>query len=74
MSKHLLKFSFLLLLMFHHSLLQAQQTEMADRMRADGKIYVVIVIAFFVLAVMSIYLIGIDRRLRRMEKQQNEGK
>lgn len=48
----------------------AQNTEMADGMRADGKIYVVIVIAFFVLAVMSIYLISIDRRVRKMENRQ----
>lgn len=46
----------------------AQEVEMADTMRSEGKIYVVVVIAFFVLAILSTYLISIDRRLRRMEK------
>ncbi len=48
----------------------AQDTEMATGMRAEGKIYVVIVIAFFVLAVMSIYLFSIDRKVRKMENRQ----
>lgn len=54
--------------------LSAQNIEMADTMRSEGKIYVVVVIAFFVLAILSSYLISIDRRLRKMEKQQNSGK
>jgi hypothetical protein len=44
---------------------------MADTMRSEGKIYVVVVIAFFVLAILSTYLISIDRRLRRMEKKSS---
>ena len=63
----------LLLLTFSAMLpgsLSAQSIEMAEGMRSEGKIYVVIVIAFFVLAVMSIYLINIDRRVRRMENRQ----
>lgn len=49
----------------------AQDIEMADTMRSEGKIYVVVVIAFFVLAILGGYLISIDRRLRKMEKQQH---
>jgi hypothetical protein len=49
----------------------AQEVEMADTMRSEGKIYVVVVIAFFVLAILSTYLISIDRRLRRMEKKSS---
>jgi uncharacterized membrane protein YdbT with pleckstrin-like domain len=49
----------------------AQEVEMADTMRSEGKIYVVVVVAFFVLAVLSTYLISIDRRLRRMEKKSS---
>jgi len=54
--------------------LSAQNIEMADTMRSEGKIYVVVVIAFFVLAILTSYLISIDRRLRKMEKKQNSGK
>ncbi|MFN8153162.1 MAG: CcmD family protein [Bacteroidia bacterium] len=49
---------------------KAQAIEMSEGMRSEGKIYVVIVIAFFVLAVMSIYMISIDRRVRKMENKQ----
>lgn len=49
----------------------SQPVEMADSMQAQGKINVVIAVAFLVLAIMSIWLIRIDFRVRRMEKEQN---
>ena len=62
--------SVLIIALLMLSTAQAQTIDMADGMRADGKIYVVIAIAFFVLAVMSIYMISIDRRIRKMENKQ----
>ena len=46
------------------------QTEMADTMRSNGKIYVVVAVACIVFAVIAIYLIMIDRKVTRLEKKQ----
>jgi len=47
---------------------QNQKVEMADRMRADGKIYVVVSVVGILLAGVLIYTIAIDRKLGRLEK------
>jgi Na+/alanine symporter len=49
-----------------------QQVEMADVMRSEGKIYVVVGIILIVLAIMLIYLFTIDRNVKRLEKQLAE--
>ena len=46
-----------------------QEVEMADRMRADGKIYVVVSVVGVLLAGMLFYVIAIDRKLGRLEKE-----
>ncbi len=46
-----------------------QEVEMADRMRADGKIYVVVSVVGILLAGMLFYVISIDRKLGRLEKE-----
>lgn len=46
---------------------QAKQTEMADLMRGSGKIYVVIAVLLTILAGLIVYLVSLDRRIRRME-------
>lgn len=43
--------------------------EMADTFREEGKIYVVVAVILAILAGLFIYLVIIDRRLRKMEKQ-----
>ncbi|WP_242926566.1 CcmD family protein [Pontibacter vulgaris] len=43
--------------------------EMADALRQDGKIYVVVVVLLTVLIGMIIYLIALDRKVTRLEKQ-----
>lgn len=45
--------------------------EMADVMRSNGKIYVVVAVVAIVFAVITIYLISIDRKLRKLEKESN---
>ena len=45
----------------------AQPVEMADTMRSNGKIYVVVAVLAVVLTVLFIYLISIDRKLKRTE-------
>jgi hypothetical protein len=46
-----------------------QQIEMADRMRQEGKIYVVVGCVLVVLAGMIFYLVSIDKKVSRLEKQ-----
>ena len=50
----------------------AQEAEMADEMRANGKIYVVVAIILVILLGLFIYLINIDRKLSRLEKKHTE--
>lgn len=46
-----------------------QEIEMADQMRRDGKIYVVVGCVLVVLAGMIFYLISIDKKVSRLEKE-----
>ena len=48
----------------------AKGTEMADAMRASGKIYVVIATIAIIFVVLAIYLFSIDRRLKKIEKEK----
>ena len=41
---------------------------MADAMRSNGKIYVVVAVVLIVLTGMFIYLIRLDRKIKRLEK------
>jgi len=50
----------------------AQEVEMADTMRSEGKIYVVVAIILVVLTGLILYLFLMDRKLTKMEKQFNE--
>ncbi|MBD1398047.1 hypothetical protein H9Q13_12790 [Pontibacter sp. JH31] len=46
-----------------------QNIEMADSLRQDGKIYVVVAVLLTVLAGVLFYLIALDRKVGRLEKQ-----
>jgi CcmD family protein len=48
------------------------ETEMADAMRSNGKIYVVVVVLATIFAGIFGYLIYIDRKITRLEKE-NKG-
>lgn len=50
----------------------AQDAEMADGMRANGKIYVVVGIILIVLVGLVTYLFMMDKKLTRLEKQLND--
>lgn len=43
--------------------------EMADGFRAEGKIYVLVAIVLTILVGLVIYLIGIDRKVSKLEKE-----
>lgn len=52
----------------------AQEVEMADSLRASGKIYVVVAIVLVILLGLIGYVISIDRKVSRLEKRIPEAK
>ena len=47
----------------------AQEIEMADALRANGKIYVVVAVLSAMLAGLLFYVIRLDRKISRLEKE-----
>lgn len=45
--------------------------EMADTMRSNGKIYVVVAVMATILAGLLFYIVRIDRRVTRLEKEND---
>lgn len=58
----------IIFLVFAKIVTAQESIEMADRMRADGKIYVVVAIVATILIGLFIYLFSIDRKLSKLEK------
>jgi CcmD family protein len=50
---------------------KAESVQMAETMRSDGKIYVVIAVLAIILLGLIVYLITIDRKLGKLEKEIN---
>jgi CcmD family protein len=50
-----------------YPILKAQEVEMADTMRSEGKIYVVVAIVVIVLAGLIGYLFLLDRKVKKLE-------
>ena len=48
---------------------QADKPEMADQMRSNGKIYVVVAVCLTILIGLFIYVFLIDRKVNRLEKE-----
>jgi CcmD family protein len=48
---------------------QPSNVEMADSLRGSGKIYVVIGVICIIFIGLAIYLFSIDRRLKKIEKE-----
>ncbi|MDP2189431.1 MAG: CcmD family protein [Sphingobacteriaceae bacterium] len=49
---------------------QAQsEVEMADLMRTDGKIYVVVAVLLIIFIGLIVYLINLDRKVSKLEKK-----
>ena len=57
-----------LLLIHLFVLAQDSKPEMADVMRSNGKIYVVIAVIVAIFAGIIIYLVRLDRKLTKLEK------
>ncbi len=64
---------FLFFLVFLQHLLYAQETggiQMADQMRSNGKIYVVVAVVLTIFAGIILYLVRLDRKISRLEKEK----
>jgi hypothetical protein len=51
------------------SFAQEKQPEMADAMRSNGKIYVVVAVCLIILIGLFMYAVTIDRKISRLEKE-----
>lgn len=64
------KFTLTLLSIFTFLISNAQESiEMADHMRSEGKIYVVVVVLAVILIGLFIYLFTIDKKVSQLEKE-----
>jgi CcmD family protein len=64
------KLPFILLLCLFAVVSHAQTgVDMADSMRAEGKIYVVVGVLAIIFAIIVLYLVLLDRRLAKLEKK-----
>jgi hypothetical protein len=50
--------------------MHAQDVQMADAMKENGKIYVVIAVMLTILAGLVIYLVRLDKKISRLENKQ----
>ncbi|MBX2899705.1 MAG: CcmD family protein [Cyclobacteriaceae bacterium] len=53
-------------------ILNAQPVEMADTMRSEGKIYVVVAILLLIFAGLIAYLVMLDRKITKIEKRLSD--
>jgi hypothetical protein len=60
----------ILTLIFFTFFANAQDVKMADMMKENGKIYVVIAVMLTILAGLVLYLIRLDRKISRLEKNK----
>ena len=57
-------------LLFFSFFVNAQDVNMADVMKENGKIYVVIAVMLTILAGLVLYLVRLDRKISRLEKNK----
>jgi hypothetical protein len=50
---------------------QNKPVEMADTMRSNGRIYVVVAVALTIMAGLILYVFRLDRKISRLEKESN---
>ena len=62
--------SIILLLLINLTCFAQQKVDMADTMRSNGKIYVVVAVCLTILIGLFIYLIILDKKISRFEKNK----
>lgn len=67
-------FSLILMLLTVQLFAQENGIEMADQLRSDGKIYVVVTCIVIILVGLLAYLFSIDKRLKKIEKENDSKK
>ena len=55
--------------LFAQSSVDQSTVEMADRLRTDGKIYVVVGVLLIILVGVLVYLVRLDGKIRKIEKE-----
>lgn len=50
----------------------SDKVQMADGMRSSGKIYVVVAVLLTVLTGLILYLVRLDKKISRLEKERNK--
>ncbi len=64
-------FTLTLLMVTLNLFAQSTTVEMADELRSNGKIYIVVICVVVILVGLLLYLFGIDRRLKMLEKKSS---
>jgi len=64
------KFSFIFYFLLFTLIANAQNVNMADVMKENGKIYVVIAVMLTILAGLVLYLVRLDRKISKLEKNK----
>ncbi len=57
------------LFLFWANLISAQSVEMADGLRSDGKIYVVVLVLLIIFIGVVVYLFSIDKKVSKLEEK-----
>ncbi|KRT16191.1 MULTISPECIES: CcmD family protein [Pedobacter] len=67
-------FSLILMMATMQLFAQDNGVEMADSLRSNGKIYVVVICIVIILVGLLAYLFSIDKRLKKIEKENQTDK
>ncbi|MGQ7854913.1 CcmD family protein [Pedobacter sp. WC2501] len=67
-------FSLILMMATMQLFAQDNGVEMADSLRSNGKIYVVVICIVIILVGLLAYLFSIDKRLKKIEKENHNNK
>ncbi|MBE5320418.1 CcmD family protein [Pedobacter sp. MR2016-19] len=67
-------FSLILMMVTMQLFAQDNGVEMADSLRSNGKIYVVVICIVIILVGLLAYLFSIDKRLKKIEKENHINK
>lgn len=69
--KTLKKISLLLMIMMTSTIIFAQdkKVEMADKMRDNGRIYVVVAVVLTILIGLILYVVRLDKKMTKLEKE-----
>lgn len=64
------KLTFIFYFLLFTLIVNAQDVTMADIMKENGKIYVVIAVMLTILAGLVLYLVRLDRKISKLEKNK----